>query len=281
MPRPDLASDSWLKGPISSTIGTIWMAGSLLDRSRISEDRMRVLGRYVLMLMLHGNGYYRDAEVGRRQLQPGDVLWVRPDLAHAYGSANGKPWGQVYVVFDGPQFDLLQRSPTFGAHHPVWHLEPPDLWRRRLEGILHPSPGASPVEALRTVADFSQLLVEMATTDAAARRHPEDLWLEESLHLLGEPGREGWRTPQQVARTVGLSYESFRKRFASRIGKAPAKYQKDRRIDLACAAIYQGNGNFKELAESLGFCDVYHFSKTFRQVVGVPPSVYRRSVRGG
>ena len=87
--------------------------------------------------------------------------------------------------------------------------------------------------------------------------------------------------PRQVAREVGLSYESFRKRFSERMDRAPGQYQQQRRVDLACAAIYRGSGNFKQLAEELGFCDVYHFSKAFRRQMGIPPSAYRRSVRGG
>jgi AraC-like DNA-binding protein len=242
---------------------------------------MRVLGRYALILVLGGKCHYSDARGRNLDLRPGDALLVEPDLPHAYGNAEGKTWSQIFVVFSGSAFDLLQDSPTYKSHQPVWHLEPVDLWKRRLEEILSPSEALVPTEALQTIGRFLQLLIEMATTDATARKHPGDAWLEESMKLLGGPYRGGWLRPQEVARLVGQSYESFRKRFAEEAGTSPARFQKKRRIDLACAAIYAGSDNFKELAESLGFCDVYHFSKAFRQFVGSPPSVYRRTVRGG
>ena len=253
----------------------------LQDKSTISPNKKRNLGRYALILMLNGKGFYRDETGLNRELQAGDAIWVAPDCAHAYGSIDGKAWGQIYVVFSGPQFDLLQQSESYHAHQPVWHLEPVDLWRRRLEEIFQPTPTRSPIEELQAIGRFSQLLIDMATTDAAARLKPGDTWLEESLHLLSEPYKEGWIGPHSVARQVGMSYESFRKRFSARTGQAPGKFQQQRRVDLACAAIYRGNTNFKELAEELGFCDVYHFSKVFRQIVGSPPSAYRRTVRGG
>ena len=68
---------------------------------------------------------------------------------------------------------------------------------------------------------------------------------------------------REVARRAGLSYESFRKRFARARGIAPAKFQTQRRIEFAQAAIYQGTRTFQELADELGFCDAFHFSKTF------------------
>jgi AraC-like DNA-binding protein len=271
----------WVQSPIVSSIGTIWLAGQLQDKSHIPADRMRVLGRYALILVLNGQCRYTDATGRDLNLRPGDAVFVGPDLPHAYGNENHDVWGQVFVVFNGSAFDLLQGSPTFQSHQPVWHLEPVELWKRRLEEILSPSQSLVPIEGLQTIGRFLQLLIEMATTDATARKRPEGSWVEESMKLLGEPHRNGWLRPQQVAKLVGQSYESFRKRFAEETGSSPARFQKKRRVDMACAAIYAGSDNFKELAESLGFCDVYHFSKVFRQFVGTPPSVYRRTVRGG
>jgi AraC-like DNA-binding protein len=280
MPSAVTPPKSWISSPVSSAIGTIWLAGQLLDKSDISADRMRVLGRYALVFVLSGNCRYRDARGQDIELSPGDALFLGPDLPHAYGNRTN-PWGQVFVVFSGPAFDLLQTSSSFQSNQPVWHLEPIDLWRRRLEDIFSPSEPADPVDGLQALGRFFQLLTEMASTDAGARKRPEHAWLEESVKILGEPQRGDWLHPKEVARRVGLSYENFRKRFSAETGSSPAKFQKKRRIDMACAAIYSGSDNFKGLAESLGFCDVYHFSKVFRQVVGSPPSVYRRSVRGG
>ncbi len=275
------SSQSWLKSPLSCPIGTIWMAGQLHDKSTIPVDKMRILGRSALVLVLDGRGTYADGSGIRAELEPGDTILVTPQLPHAYGGKEGTAWGQAYVVFSGPCFDQLHTAPVYRSHQPLWHLEPAEMWRQRMRDILSPRSEADPVEVLSRVGRFWQLLLDMATTDAEARRHPEDAWLEESLRLLGERHREGWMNPRQVARKVGLSYESFRKRFSERMDRAPGQYQQQRRVDLACAAIYRGTGNFKQLAEELGFCDVYHFSKAFRKQMGMPPSAYRRSVRGG
>jgi AraC-like DNA-binding protein len=129
---------------------------------------------------------------------------------------------------------------------------------------------------------FLPLLCAMAAAAAEARLRPErDEWFEESQRLLGNPRGRTWLTPQQVAREVGLNYDNFRKQFALRLGVSPGQFQKRKRIDRACAAIYQGSHGFKELAEELEFCDVFHFSKAFKQVMGLTPSDFRKKAHGG
>jgi AraC-like DNA-binding protein len=97
---------------------------------------------------------------------------------------------------------------------------------------------------------------------------------------LGDRGPSGWLTPQEVATQVGLNYENFRKRFVQLTRESPGRYLKRRRIEWACASIYHGEHSFKHIADTLGFCDVFHFSKAFKQEIGVTPSEYRRRVRG-
>ena len=115
------------------------------------------------------------------------------------------------------------------------------------------------------------------------RAEPVDFWarqLEESHRLLAGLDAKGWLTPQQVARMVGLSYENFRKQFTARTGVSPGQFQKRKRIERAQSAIYHGDHTLKQLAEELEFCDVFHFSKVFKQITGSTPSEFRRKVRG-
>lgn len=242
---------------------------------------MRLLGSFVWVLVLDGKAFCASESLPRQGLQRGDTLLFGPDQRHAYGSDDGRAWDQIYVVFQGPAFSLLARSAAFAQNLPLWHLEPVDAWQRRVEDILIGPGGDSPAANLRTVAGFAALLAEMAAHHASASKDHRDTWLEESKRLLGQPHPKGWLTAGEVARLLGLSYESFRKRFRDAVGQSPLQFQQQRRIELACAAIYRGTDSFKEIAEGLGFCDTYHFSRTFGRVMKMPPSVYRQRVRGG
>ncbi|HLL89724.1 MAG TPA: AraC family transcriptional regulator, partial [Tepidisphaeraceae bacterium] len=76
----------------------------------------------------------------------------------------------------------------------------------------------------------------------------------------------------------GLSYERFRKLFRQRTGHSPHDYRIRRRIDKAKALIHQERLSNKQVAYALGYPDPFTFSKQFKQVVGVSPEQFRRTV---
>jgi len=279
-PAPRFRNHPWLRSPLRCKAGELRLAGALEDVQALDVNSMRVLGSYSMSYILEVDGFYQDGNGVQQDLRAGDAVMIYPDLAHAYGPKIGRSWRQIYVVFDGPQFDLLRQAGILAPSRPVWHLAPVDYWRRRLEEIFQPTVGVGESAAVRALGRFVNVLTDMAASSLEATRSATESWLEDSLQLLAERSPKGWLSAQEVARRVGLSYENFRKQFARRTGESPGQYQKRRRVDHACAAIYQGSHGFKELAEELGFCDVFHFSKAFRQVVGETPSAFRRKVRG-
>lgn len=280
-PRKSVESRAWIAQPFTTEAGSLMLAGSVRDAPGIAPARMRNLGRFALAYVVRGQGYYEDARGVRRDLAAGDLVLVFPDLPHAYGPKERGSWDQIYLVFDGPQFELWRRAGLLTPERPVVRLEPVDYWRRRLEALLPPAGARGRAAAVGVLGRLLHLLADIVAADlhgAAVDRGGD--WLEKSMHLLGEREPGGWLRPQQVARQVGLSYENFRKRFAALARESPGQYQKRCRIDRACAAIYQGQQSFKEIAEALDFCDVFHFSKAFRQVTGLSPSAFRQRVRG-
>ncbi|MFI5356781.1 MAG: helix-turn-helix domain-containing protein [Opitutales bacterium] len=278
-PARPFHNDDWLESPIRTSEGEIQLAGSVQDVRGIDPKAMRVLGSYALIYLVKVDGYYAAATGDQRGLMSGDLVVIFPELAHAYGPKGGRPWDQDYIVFSGPQFDFLRSSGLLNPQRPVWHVEPVDYWHRRFAEVIAGDAWHTEAGAKRVMGRFLHLLFDLAAADgervASAAR---DRWLEESQRLLASPGERGWPSPGQVARQVGLNYDNFRKQFALKLGISPGQYQKRRKIDRACAAIYQGSHGFKELAEQLEFCDVFHFSKTFKQVMGVTPSAFRKKV---
>lgn len=277
-----IRNEPWLESPLRTGAGELQLAGVLQNVHGLDPKAMRVLGSYSLIYMVQVDGYYCDSNGGRADLRTGDLVLIFPELAHAYGPKKGQPWTQVYFVFNGPQFDFLRSRGLLDPARPVWHLEPVDYWSRRLEEIVSGDARHTEAAALRAMGRFQHLIFDMVAADSEARLRPErDEWFEESQRLLGNPRGRAWLTPQQVAREVGLNYDNFRKQFALRLGVSPGQFQKRKRIDRACAAIYQGSHGFKELAEELEFCDVFHFSKAFKQVMGLTPSDFRKKAHGG
>jgi AraC-like DNA-binding protein len=102
----------------------------------------------------------------------------------------------------------------------------------------------------------------------------DPLWLSEAKALLQA---ELTRQPdyKTVAAKLSMSYDGFRKRFTKETGVSPARYHTLRRIDRAGELLLNEDLSSKEIAHYLGFSDEYHFSRRFKQIIGVSPSGFR------
>ncbi|MDB4473714.1 AraC family transcriptional regulator [Opitutaceae bacterium] len=241
---------------------------------------MRTLGSFGLVYMVDVDGYYVDELGTECDLRSGDAVWIHPGIAHAYGPKRGQAWTQIYVVFDGSEWERWTEEGITSPHQPVTHADPVESWARRWHDAFPAEAAPTLAHALRTFGVVNQLLLELLAAQDESSHSARDAWLFESQRLLGERSPPQVLSPQSVARTVGMSYENFRKKFSQHVGESPGHFQKRRRIEHACAAIYQGTHSFKALADELGFCDVFHFSKTFRQVVGETPKEFRAKAQG-
>jgi AraC-like DNA-binding protein len=79
---------------------------------------------------------------------------------------------------------------------------------------------------------------------------------------------------EQVAALGPMSVRSLQRLFAGYVGVSPKAVLARYRLQDAAAAIDAGATDLAGLAASLGWFDQAHFSRDFRAVVGVPPSVY-------
>lgn len=69
---------------------------------------------------------------------------------------------------------------------------------------------------------------------------------------------------------VSLSY--LRAKFLKQMGMTIGKYRDSLRIAAAKEMLGSGYFTVTEIASQLGYCDVYHFSRTFSAYEGVPPT---------
>lgn len=257
------------------------MAGKLQTSTGISFSKMRILGSYALVYLTRGSGRYQIRGHESQPCKAGDLLVVFPDLAHAYGPGPGEIWDEIYIVFEGAVFDVWRQCEFLSATRPILRL--PDVRRttESLQQILSAKGGGRPSRTLRAVC-----LIQMFLADAIARQRysRRDSWQTswppwaESAVVLMEA--DPCASLEAVASAVGLSYESFRKKFQSVTGLSPAAFQSRVSMDVARRLMYEKRLTNKEIAVRLGFCDEFHFSRRFSQITGQTTREFRRSLPG-
>jgi len=84
---------------------------------------------------------------------------------------------------------------------------------------------------------------------------------------------------EALARGVHMSAGHFSREFRQAYGESPYGYLMTRRIERAMALLRRGDLSVTEVCFAVGCSSLGTFSTRFTELVGVPPSVYRRAAR--
>ncbi len=90
---------------------------------------------------------------------------------------------------------------------------------------------------------------------------------------------EGGITNDRLAALCGISTVHFRKTFQSVYSVSPIKYLNDLRLGKARSLLASDYASIGQIAESVGFAGIYHFSKMFKLYTGLSPSEYAKTVK--
>lgn len=262
-------------------IGVDTGLGRLLS-SAIAEDtemgpRMRQQPEYyTFVYVLEGSVRYRNAHGYESMLGPGHLIINFPDLPHNYGADSGGHWKQIWFTFDKPVFAPWQACGILDPAPPIHHIKPVDHWFKRFQ-VICDAFNADRRFPLLTVVRFQEVLLEALYAEEAGAASGCDLaWADQVCRILDGNASRTKRLPE-IARDLGLSYETFRKRFTQIVGLSPVQYRHRSVIERACRLMQETHLNNKEIAYRLGFCDAFHFSRRFRRMMGRSPREFRRT----
>src|ERR1700749_4123595 len=79
-----------------------------------------------------------------------------------------------------------------------------------------------------------------------------------------------------IARAALMSTAHFSRQFRAAYGETPYSYLMTRRIERAKALLRRGDLSVTEVCFEVGCTSLGSFSTRFTELVGVPPSIYRR-----
>ena len=114
------------------------------------------------------------------------------------------------------------------------------------------------------------------TSRAASRQHLRDLGL---LRRVRDRIDRDYAQPLDVealARGVNMSAGHLSREFRLAYGESPYAYLMTRRIERAMALLRRGDLSVTEVCFAVGCSSLGTFSTRFAELVGVPPSTYRR-----
>ena len=118
------------------------------------------------------------------------------------------------------------------------------------------------------------------TTRRAEEEHLRDLaWLRRVRDRIDREYAQPLDV-EALARDAHMSAGHLSRQFRLAYGESPYSYLMTRRIERAMALLRRGELSVTEVCFEVGFGSLGTFSSRFTELVGVPPSVYRREAAG-
>jgi AraC-like DNA-binding protein len=114
------------------------------------------------------------------------------------------------------------------------------------------------------------------TTEAAEAQHLRDLAI---LRRVRDRMDREYAQPLDVealARGAHMSAGHLSRQFRQAYGESPYSYLMTRRIERAMALLRRGDQSVTDVCFAVGCSSLGTFSTRFTELVGVPPSVFRR-----
>lgn len=258
-------------------LGRITFAGTILGSAGTGTQKMRVFGQYAIVLLVDGGGYYRDILGTHQDIKAGDLIFVFPEVAHTYGPHAHSHWDEIYVCFEGEVFDLWRQQNLLNPAKPVVAVKE---WRGLLKSLVELLESERPMNQSEQLTQLHRFLAILSEVVPETTSRSEAEWLTKAKSILqSELNRE--IKGDELARRVGLSYQTFRKSFAREYGMSPTLYRAYQRVEAAKTLLESTTMTHGAIARSLGFRDEAHFARRFKELTAQTPRSYRQQQKQG
>lgn len=235
---------------------------------------------YLNIMMGEGMTFYRNESGYKCELSYGHFLIGFPNIKQQSSPALGERWGEIYIGFTGAIFDAIREHDVITPQQPVWRLENPDPWIKRLQTFLEEPVPSSPQNKLHRAVCFLDYLLQMLKeSEPVWSGQTEVDWFDHACNLLTKDLHHEVNL-DAIADELEMSYHTFRIYFRRRAGVAPVHYRNQARLKTACH--YLATTPIKtcdEISFIVGYSSVQRFSEQFKKHIGMTPLEYRKKHR--
>jgi AraC-like DNA-binding protein len=280
--RPIEVGESWTHSPTESErLFGVWPVLAGRSQTKPHYDvGPRVRPHYSLHIVLAGRAVFRSDSMERDvEVAAGDLFCIFPDAITHQRAVRADPPRLTWIAFDGPAAPAVADRLGLAPEQPV--LRGLDLDRlrphlRRAGSVLAESQTGHPLRLTEYLVGFLGELMAAAPAAPPPRR---ESWLRAGRSLIEEHCTE-IVSVAEVAKQVGVDRSHFSKEFAREFGRSPSAHLQEARLSEARRLLTETALSVGQVAQSVGYADVYSFSHAFRRVTGISPSQARQSLAG-
>lgn len=235
--------------------------------------KSKTSSRYLLVYVAKGEGWYR-VKKHTYTVTENDFFVLPVKYANGLESSRENPWSIYWAYFSGTQASNM-------AHHLIGkQLVPrraiPLVGRvAQFNDILHHLELMENIENLVYAnSRFYSFLCSFRLIVLSSRKYSKKDGVIQSIEYMRE-NISNAITLEDLAKAAGLSVSHYCAVFKQKTMQTPMQLYTSMKVQRACQLLQNRSQTIKTISYNLGFFDQYHFSKVFKQVMGVAPKNFR------
>lgn len=231
--------------------------------------------RFLLIACFKGSGgmMVNDELI---ELTPGDILFIPPYQFHAYNYFKDPELAWIFVSFELCENDALGLPEAY-----IMKMSP--LMIASIQRVMEDYPDCKNMDnSCAEITLLVAILLENIRNQPSSKQkksknklRPDQEFIRSITHYITKHISEPILI-SDIAKATGHSESSLRTKFRTYSGIPLGTYIRRLRIQHARSIILTTNGSLQEIAERCGYDSIYSFSRTFRNEIGIAPSLYRK-----
>jgi len=234
---------------------------------------------YSCFLLLSGSGFYYTKDNVKIPIHAGDFVQRIPGVCHSTEIIPDGNWLEFFISFGRTTYDYLCSLNLLPIDTAVMKVSYDDStihgFSRLLEQLKEIKDVELPFFSLKAQ---EMVLTLLCQTPKASSNDSLKESLEEACRILSSDVNKTISL-EEVAASVHMSYENFRKQFRKCTGISPSQYRIEQKMKHAKLMLLSGV-SIKETALLTGYSDAYSFTKQFTYSVGISPGRFKLSING-
>lgn len=239
----------------------------------------KITDHYLLVYIANGGGTYRFRK-NNYTVTENDFFILPVKDANTLESSPENPWSIYWAYFTGTQAKNIVQHLTGNECSP--RKAKPLVGRvAQFNDILHHLELMENIENLVYAnSRFYSFLCSFRLMVLSSPKYSKKDGVIQSIEYMRE-NIGGLVTLEDLANVAGLSVSHYCAVFKQKTMQTPMQLHTSMKIQRACQLLQNRSLTIKAIAYNLGFFDQYHFSKVFKQTMGVAPKNFRSKGMSG
>ncbi|MCI8508442.1 MAG: AraC family transcriptional regulator [Lachnospiraceae bacterium] len=234
---------------------------------------------YIIHYILSGKGSY---QVGEQyyELQKGQGFLIEPETVTFYKADKEHPWTYCWIGFAGEMAPAYIRDVGLNSQQMIFQNNQGEELKKIVLRMLKCSKASVTNQYLlqSLLYEFFAILTKDIQLENVKQESKESIYIRNAINFIRNNYASGI-TVSDIAREVCVNRSYLYKLFTESLQMSPKEFITQFRISRSKELLTVTELSVEEVANSCGYSDSLVFSKAFKKIIGMPPSVYRKTHR--